>query len=89
MIAILPQTVHDLNLTQLSFKLMAKLFITANAEQRSCFVDNGLTASVTKTLTKFFQKWGTSNDGTLQAIQSCVFAIAYHSITVSSTINVS
>lgn len=90
LIAIMPQTVHDLNVTQITFEFMDKIYGTvATADQRQYVIDNGLIPSLCKALSRFYHKWGTTNENCVQHIQTFTTTVAQKAILSAGTIHVS
>lgn len=90
LIAIMPQTVHDLNVTQITFEFMDKIYGTvATADQRQYLIDNGLIPSLCKALSRFYHKWGTTNENCVQHMQTFATTVAQKAILSAGTIHVS
>lgn len=90
LIAIMPQTVHDLNVTQITFEFMEKVYGTVvTVDQRQYLIDNGLIPSLCKTLPRFYHKWGNTNEKCVQQMQTFATTIAHKAILSAGTIHVS
>lgn len=90
LIAIMPQTVHDLSVAQITFEFMDKLYRTvATTDQRQYLIDNGLIPSLCKALSRFYQKWGTTNENCVQHMQTFATTIAQQAILSAGTMHVS
>lgn len=89
LISILPQCIHDLNLTKNIFTFMEKLYANETASMRRSMIDIGILPSVIKSLTKFFVMWGTSNARVLNSIQDLMTTISFKSLSSNGNISVS
>lgn len=89
LVAILPQTVHDLLAVQLAFGFMDKVF-GGVADQRQFMVDIGLVQSLCKAFVRFYQRWGMINEqgAAVQAMHQFATTIALQSILGAGTIHV-
>ncbi|XP_037048186.1 lysosomal-trafficking regulator isoform X2 [Bradysia coprophila] len=88
LIAILPQCIHDLNLTQNVFTFMDKLYAHEAPNMRRFMIDIGILPSVIKAVTKFFSAWGTTNPRVLGSIESLMGTISYKSLASNGNISV-
>lgn len=88
MVAVLPQTIHDVETALLTFQFLEKIYTSSTVEQRTYLIECGLLPSVTKALSKFCQKWGTTQEKCLDSIQMFLLSIAHKAILTAGTINV-
>lgn len=89
LIALIPQTVHDLNVSKLTIRLIEKIY-KLSMESRQYLIENGLLPSLIKYLTKYFDRWGTSgNENGLMYIHGFLGTIARMALLSTGTINVS
>lgn len=89
LIAILPQCVHDLNLTRNVFTFMNRLYGNETTNMRRLMIDIGILPSVIKSVTKFFSIWGISNVRALSSIQDLMITIGFKSMSSNGNISVS
>lgn len=91
LLAILSQTVNDLFVLRPLLMFLDKIYGTvAIAEQRSFMVENGLIAALGKTITRFFQKYGsTQQDVVSNGFEKLCTTIASISLRGAAPINVS
>lgn len=89
LIAILPQCIHDLNLTKNTFTFMDKLYSNETTHMRRFMTDNGILPSLIKSLTKFYITWGTSHARVVSSIQELMATIGYKSLSCNGSISVS
>lgn len=89
LIAILPQCIHDLNLTKNIFIFMDKLYANETATMRRTIIETGILPSMIKSLSKFYTTWGTSNTKILNSIQDLMISIGFKSLSSNGNISVS
>lgn len=88
LIALIPQTVHDLTVSKLAIRLMEKIY-KSSVDARQYLIENGLLPSLIKYLAKYFDRWGTSsNDNGLMCIYGFLGTIAQVALLSTGTINV-
>lgn len=88
LIAIIPQTIHDIGLAQSILKFMNQLYLKSDQDSCSYMVENGLLPSVLKTLSKIHVKWGFTCEKLLEAMQNFLNTIALKAISTAGCINV-
>lgn len=88
LIAIVPQTVHDISLAKSIFDFLCQLYNQADHEICSYMVENGMIPAVTKTLARVYVKWGTENDRLVEKIEELLCLIARKSISTAGCINI-
>lgn len=87
LLALLPQTVHDLAAVRLAFQFLEKIYVGA-ADIRPYLIENGLLPSATKALTRFYGKWGTTNEKVADCMQVLFYTVALKSLCSTGSINV-
>lgn len=88
LVAILPQTIHDLIVLQSMFGFMEKVYGSAT-DLRSFMIDIGLVPCICKAFVRFYYRWGSTNDEAVQTMQRLATTIAMKSVLGAGTINVS
>ncbi|KAJ6646111.1 Lysosomal-trafficking regulator [Pseudolycoriella hygida] len=88
LIAVLPQCIHDLNLTRSTFAFMDKLYLNATPDMRRFLIEIGILPSVLKALTKFFTTWGLANSRVLKTIVDFMTTISFQSLSSNGNISI-
>lgn len=88
LIAILPQTIHDVTLAKCLFQLMILLYRRSDADSCAYMIEVGLLPAAIKSLTRAYVKWGTENDNLIHYIEQLLCTIAIKSLSTAGSINV-
>lgn len=88
LIAIIPQTVHDISLAKSVFDFLCQLYNRADHEISSYMIDNGLIPAITKALARAYIKWGNDTDKLIDKIEELFCLIGRKAITTAGCINV-
>lgn len=88
LIAIIPQTVHDISLSKSVFDFLCQIFNRIDHDTCAYIIENGLIPAVVKTLSRVYVKWGTENDKLVDKIEELLCAIARKAISTAGYINI-
>lgn len=88
LIAIAPQTIHDIILAKCLFQLLTHLFRRSDADSCSYMIEVGILPAIIKSLARVYVKWGTENDNLINYIEQLMCSIALKSLSTAGSINV-
>lgn len=88
LMAIIPQTLHDVNLARSVFQFISQLYKKADQDSCAYMVENGLVPVVVKSLAKVFIKYGTTYEKLIDTLQSLMNSIALKALSTAGCIHV-
>lgn len=88
LIAIVPQTIHDINLARSVFEFLNLLYARADAEACAYMHEIGLLPTVIKSLARAYIKWGSENDKLIDRIEQLLCSIALRALCTAGSINI-
>lgn len=88
LIAIVPQTIHDINLARSVFEFLNQLYARADADAYVYMHEIGLLPAVIKSLARAYIKWGSENDKLIDRIEQLLCTIALRALCTAGCINI-
>lgn len=88
LIAIVPQTIHDINLARSVFEFLHLLYSRADADVCAYMNEIGLLPAVIKSLARAYIKWGSENDKLIDRIEQLLCTIALRALCTAGCINI-
>lgn len=88
LIAIVPQTIHDINLARSVFEFLHLLYARADADACAYMNEMGLLPAVIKSLARTYIKWGSENDKLIDRIEQLLCSIALRALCTAGCINI-
>lgn len=88
LIAIIPQTLHDVTLAKSIFQFTSQLYKKADQDSCAYMVENGLIPVVVKSLAKVYLKYGTTSDKLIDTLQHLMNSIALRALSTAGSIQV-
>lgn len=88
LMAIIPQTLHDVTLARSVFQFISQLYKKADQDSCAYMIENGLIPVVVKSLTKVFIKYGTACEKLIETLQNLMSSIALKALSTAGCINV-
>lgn len=88
LIAIVPQTIHDINLARSVFEFLNLLYARADADACAYMHEIGLLPAVIKSLARAYIKWGSENDKLIDRIEQLLCTVALRALCTAGCINI-
>lgn len=89
LIAIIPQTIHDIALSKTVFVFLCQLFHHhIDHDTYTYTIENGLIQSIMKAIPRVYAKWGMDNDKLIEKIEELLYVIAHRAIVMAGGINI-
>lgn len=88
LIAIVPQTIHDINLARSVFEFLHLLYARTDADACACMHEMGLLPAMIKSLARAYIKWGSENDKLIDQIEQLLCTIALRALCTAGCINI-
>lgn len=86
LIAIIAQTVHDIELAKSVFEFLNQLYKQSDQDVRSYMIENGLLPAVVRSMARVYVKWGSENDRLMEKIEDLLCTLARKAISTAGCI---
>lgn len=88
LMAIAPQTIHDIAMAKSVFQLLTLFYNSADDDTCSYMIEFGLVPAVVKSLARVYVKWGSENDKLIIGIEQLMCHIALRALSTAGSINI-
>lgn len=88
LIAIVPQTIHDINLARSVFEFLNLLYARADADACAYMHEIGLLPAMIKSLARTYIKYGSENEKLIDRIEQLLCTIALRALCTAGCINI-